>query len=114
MAYAELKHQVLTAQEACKLNPGRYIIPPADAAVKLRAGHVIKLLVDSRKHAKAEELWITITHRQGTKFIGMVNDPVARTRFHGLAQGSPIEFRLAQILDIGFRGPKVQREYKIL
>lgn len=90
------------------------MFPPAEVLAKLHAGHVIKIVVDTLGFDKAEELWITITLRSNQKFIGMVNDPVHRTRYHGLKRGDPIKFTLSNIVDVCFQGPEVKQEMKII
>jgi hypothetical protein len=74
-------------------------------------------LVDAKGN-KGEEVWVAITHRTDTKFIGMVYGKLTRTQHHGLAIGNPVQFRLSHIVDIYFQAPppkeKPTREYKII
>jgi hypothetical protein len=99
------KYILLTSRHARDLNPSRYIVPPGEALSKLHGGHVVKLVVDSKETNKGEEVWVTITHRNQAKFIGMIYGQLVRTKDHGLALGNPIQFRLEHIVDIYFQAP---------
>jgi hypothetical protein len=98
-------YHILTAKEACSLDPARYRVPPPDALRMLRPGHVVKLLVDTANN-KGEEVWVAVTYRRNANFIGMVHGELGRTQHHGLYKGCAVKFRDRNVLDVLFQLPK--------
>lgn len=109
----ESKYKVLTVREAqtLALFPGSrgFMQPPREALAKLHEGHLVKVVVVAKGHAKpcAEDVVVAIQQRQGGKFIGLVwQKDLGRTMYHGLAELSRIRFKIDQIVDVIFERPE--------
>ncbi len=81
-----------------RLSPDTFWIPDAEVKDEIREGDLVKL-VWLVKRRPGERMWVIVTHRDGDRLTGMLdNQPV----FAHLEYGETIQFGIDDIIDYSF------------
>lgn len=85
-------------------NPYTFRLPTAEEVAHLAPGHTVKLIFESvpeGRDYKAERMWVTITHRDGARFLGRLDNlPLDIPQ---LAPEAEVSFAAHQIIGVFWR-----------
>ena len=89
-------------------NPYTFYKPSAEAIALLRPGNRVKLIFafesDDPAPARAERMWVRISHIEGERFHGALNnDPLY---IHDLEHTDPVEFEARHIIETDVDDPR--------
>lgn len=82
-------------------NPYTFSLPTRAELAHLQPGHNVKLIFESRPKGRdfdAEQMWVRITHRDGDRFLGVLDNHPAD--IPQIALGDEISFQAHQVIDV--------------
>jgi len=92
------------AREQQRAHPRTYRVPPESEVLALGPGSVAKLCflfaAPALDGCDGERMWVRVTHSDGGKFRGVLDNEPSRPELDGLLLGAEVEFESRHVLAV--------------